>query len=71
MARVVIVIEDLPDGKFRIKSDPSMETLSKVLDGKKAVTPAEGHAYFMLNTLWKQVKSGDSLRLLLPKLIGR
>lgn len=67
MAKVVIVFEDLADGRVKIQSDPSMEVLMKALDSKKDVSPAEGYAYHALMTVWQAAKSKDPLRLKLPK----
>jgi hypothetical protein len=67
MALVKITLEDLPDGKVKIVSEPSMEVLMKRLEKISDLSPAEGYAYHALNTIWKTAKSKDPLKLLLPK----
>jgi hypothetical protein len=49
MAKIVIVIEDIPDQKVKITSVPSIELMLKMDNSGEDLTPANGYAFFILN----------------------
>jgi len=70
VAKVEIIIEDLPGDKVKITSNPSMETMIKMeLSGSNELTSAHGYAYACLNEIRKLSKSQDPTnKLLIPRL---
>lgn len=50
MAKVVLVIEDIPEeGKVKVTSVPSIELMLKMDNSGEDLTPAHGYAFFVLN----------------------
>jgi hypothetical protein len=70
LAKVEIIIEDLPDGKVKITSNPTMETMIKMeISGSRELTSAHGYAYACLNEIRKLSKSLDPTnKLIIPRL---
>jgi hypothetical protein len=68
MAKIVITIEDAPDGRVKMVSDPSFETMMKMdLSGEK-MTPAIGYAFCAINAIRKASKKIGPLVREVPKL---
>lgn len=71
MATITITIEDSPDGKVRIKSDPSFEIMASMDLSGHDLTPAHGYAFAMLNKAREVSKSADPTNLIHIPRIGR
>jgi len=69
MNTVIIEIQDLPDGKVKVTSNPTMETMIKMQVSGNELSSAHGYAYACLNQIRKISKSQDtSHKLYIPKL---
>lgn len=54
MARVIIILEDQPNGRVAIKSEPEAETVVKMIKSGHKTTPAEDYA-LLVRTLLKRI----------------
>ena len=71
MARVTITIEDSPDGKVKIVSDPSFDTIAKMEISGHSLSAAHGYALVCINAVRKVSKEmANELKVFLPR-IGR
>jgi len=68
--KIVITITDLPNGKVEVKSDPSFETMMKMIDSGTEPTSAMGYAIYALRKIKEEAKSMGSTKILIPR-IGR
>lgn len=70
MAKIVIEIEDLPNGRISIKATPNFETICKMEVSGHLLTPAHGMAVALLNEARKISKSNDPHNVIkIPKII--
>lgn len=67
MAKVTIVIEDLPGDQVKIVADPSLEDIFKMTMDGHETTSAHGYAFAMLNTARAESKSKEPHKIILPK----
>ena len=68
MARIVITIEDSPNGKVKIVSNPTFETMALMLNSGEEMTSAHGYALAMINTVRRESKSNDPVtKIWMPK----
>lgn len=67
MAKVVITLEDTPDGKVNCFATPNFATMMEQKD-RKGITSAEAYALSMLLHQWKLKKSQGDIKLELPRL---
>lgn len=70
MAKVVITIEDMPDGKVKVVSDPNFETMMVMHDSGHPLTAANGYAFTALNAIRNEAKRQGPTRIFVPR-IGR
>lgn len=72
MAKITITFEDAPEGKVRVQSDPSFETMAKMDLSGTPLTSAQGYAIHALNAIRKAAKdeAQKQLNILIPK-VGR
>jgi hypothetical protein len=70
MAKVTVTFEDLPNGKVKVVSDPSVETFFKIDISGHALTSAQGYALSAINHIHKASKDKDtSLNIKMPKVV--
>lgn len=69
MARIVITLEDTATGGVKIVSDPSFETMAKmIVSGSSDHTSAHGYALNMIKTARELSKNGEpTQKIWLPK----
>lgn len=67
MAKVTIIIEDLPNGKVRTTSTPSFEIMAKMAKAE-ALTSAHGYAIRALRSVQEDSKKAGHLIVPIPKL---
>ena len=68
MAKVVITLEDLPQGGVKITSEPLAGLLMQKVATDHDISPAEGYAVQALNEIRKvSKKQGNKFGLLLPR----
>lgn len=71
MAKVVITIEDSPDGNsVKVEATPKMETMFLMLNSGHELTPAQGYAFKALNAMRVASREQGPNRILVPR-IGR
>lgn len=69
MAKVTLTIEDLPDGKVKVTSDPKMEVLIKMEVSGYGLSSAEGYAFACLNKIREISKSNSAdNKIIIPRL---
>ena len=68
MAKVVIEIEDKPDGNVKVTCTPTFETMMKMHVSGETLTSAHGYAFQALNAIRKESKSQNPSRILIPRL---
>lgn len=68
MARITITVEDLAEGKVSIKSDPTFETMAKMVNAGHEISSAHGYALRMLREARALSKEIGPLKILLPGL---
>lgn len=68
MARIVIVIEDKPEGRVRVVSDPTFETMANMKQSGHAWTAAHGYALSCINHLTAVSKKMGPLQVRLPRI---
>lgn len=66
MARIVITIEDKPNGGVSVTSDPNVETIMAMDMSGAGWTSAHGLAMHVLNLVWQKFKSKKNSPLILP-----
>lgn len=67
MAKVTIVIEDLPNGKVRVVSDPSFETMCRIAKAEQ-LTSAHGLAIVALRNMHEASREqGSVLTVPIPR----
>lgn len=59
MSKIVVTIEDKPDGNVKITSEPNFETLAMKVDSGNTITAAETYALFALRKIREASKSLD------------
>ena len=69
MAKVVITIEDLPNGKVRTVCEPNFETMMKMKMSGGELTSAHGYAFQCLNAIREESKRRGPTKILIPRLI--
>lgn len=70
MAKIEIVIEDTGDGKVKVTSNPSMETMIKMDISGHKLSSAHGYAYACLNEIRRISKSSDPTnKIIIPRLL--
>jgi len=70
MARVIITIEDLPDGKVKVEANPNFMTMMQMKESGHEWTSAQGYALRMLNEAGKVSKGQSQNKIIVPR-IGR
>lgn len=70
MAKIVITIEDLPNGKVKTSCNPNFETMIKMHVSGNNLTAAHGYALSALNKIVEESKNNCPTRILIPR-IGR
>lgn len=69
MAKVIITIEDLPNGKVKTTFEPSIESLIKKTVSGHDYTSAEGYAMFVQRQIREiSKKLGSTIPVFVPKL---
>lgn len=68
MAKVVITIEDRPDGKVKILCEPTFERMIAMEMSGETLSSAHGYAYKILNDIRKESKRLGPTLLHIPKL---
>lgn len=66
MAKITITIEDKPEGKVGIKSEPNFETMMKMDISGEKITCAHGYAFALLNKAREISKSNNPLIRRIP-----
>lgn len=61
MARVVIVIEDLPGDKVKVEATPNFETMMAMDISGNKLTSAHGYAFAVLNYIRKLSKQNSPI----------
>lgn len=56
MARVVIVLEDMPNGKVKIISNPEAEEIAQIIKSGNKTTPAQDYALLVRTLLLRITK---------------
>lgn len=56
MARVVIVIEDHPDGTVKFTSSPSFEQMAKAIQSGEKTPASHAYALKAANAIWRASK---------------
>jgi hypothetical protein len=67
--KLTISIEDLPDGKVKVVSDPSFEKLMRMDISGEHFTAAMGYAFFVINQIRDLSKRAGPIVRKIPKLI--
>ena len=67
MAKITIVIEDKPDNKVKVVSDPSLETIFSMANSGHELTSAHGYAFQALNVIREHSRKKEPSRILIPK----
>lgn len=72
MAKITITFEDAPEGKVRVQSTPTFETMAQMDLSGEHLTAAMGYAIHALNAIRKAAKdqAQSQLNIYIPK-IGR
>ncbi len=70
MAKVIIEIEDLPDGKVKVVATPNFESMALMIQSGTEASPAQGMALFAINRIREESKRSAPTPIWLPK-IGR
>jgi hypothetical protein len=69
MSRVVITIEDKPEGGVKCECTPNFETMMMKENSGNRLTSAEAYAVHVLNALRKASKEqASALKVLIPRL---
>jgi len=61
MARVIIVIEDVPHGAVKVTSTPDLDTMIRMNVEGGELTNAHGYAAFALNRIQKQIDDDNKI----------
>lgn len=70
MAKITITIEDSPDGRVKVVSNPSIETMLKMEVSGEKLTAAYGYAFNCLNTFRQISKSNEPSIIIKPPKLG-
>lgn len=54
--KITITIEDKPEEKVSVVSDPNFETMMKMITSGEELTGAQGYALFVLNKIRERAK---------------
>ncbi len=57
MAKIIITVEDLPNGKVSVVANPSFETMCKIHVSGNTLTSAHGYAMTMMRVVRDVAKS--------------
>lgn len=66
MAKILITIQDMPDGTVSCVSTPNFAEMMR--DGQGPLTAAEGYALYALNAVRNESRKKESINLKLPKI---
>ncbi|OPX89076.1 MAG: hypothetical protein A4E53_01684 [Pelotomaculum sp. PtaB.Bin104] len=67
MAKIVITIEDLPNGKVKTSCDPNFDTMIRMHISGTPFTAAHGYALAALNKIVEESKKNCPTRILIPR----
>lgn len=68
MAKIVITVTDEADGSVKIVSDPTFETVAKMINSGEETTSAHGYAMAMVNRARTESKAADpNTKIWLPR----
>jgi hypothetical protein len=67
MAKIVITIEDKPNDKVKVVSEPSFETIAKMTVSGEEMTSAHGYAIRCINAVMAESKAQNPGMIILPK----
>jgi len=71
MAKIVISIEDTPDGKVKVDCNPTFETMMAMdLSSPGSITSAHGYAFKMINEVLRVSKQNGPIIREIPRLIS-
>lgn len=71
MAKIIITVEDMPNGNVKIVSNPTFEEIAKKDLSGETLTNADGYAIAMLNRARQIGKSTESTNIIqIPKIYG-
>jgi hypothetical protein len=71
MARVVITIEDQPNGTVKVVAEPNFATMAQMTASGHELTSAHGYALRALNSIREAAKEqSNTLGIIIPR-IGR
>ena len=70
MAKITVVIEDLPGGKVKVACEPNFETMMKMELSGTRLTSAHGYALLALNAIRNESKRIAPTRILIPRTRG-
>lgn len=71
MARIVITVEDMPDGTVKTVMDPPFATLMQMNASGHTLTSAHGYALRAVNAIRDAAKDqSNTLGLIIPKVRG-
>jgi hypothetical protein len=71
MAKVTIIIEDIPHGKVKVVATPNVQEMFQMAESGHDLTSAHGYAFQALNAIRQHSKSQDpTTKILIPR-IGR
>ena len=68
MAKIEITIEDLPNNRVAIKSEPNFETMMKMMVSGNQLSSAHGYALCALNAIRRESKKQGPTKILVPRL---
>lgn len=63
MAKVIITIEDIGQGKVKFASSPSFEMMCKMTVSGEELTSAHGYALKAINVMYKAAKERQSSKI--------
>jgi len=72
MAKIVITVEDQPDGNVKVVATPNFETMMQMnASGAAKLTSAHGYALRALNAIIEGSKEKGPSQIIIPKLIRK
>lgn len=70
MAKIIITLEDLPEGKIKIVTEPPLKQIIEMDISGHSISPALGMAFKVLNDIRKESKNKGPIIVQIPKLIS-
>jgi hypothetical protein len=70
MAKAIITIEDLPNGKVKVETNPSFEVLMKMDESGNGLTCAHGYLFSVINHIQRISKQNGPIIRQIPRLIS-